>query len=55
MKMIIAFILLFSGSSRIFSQNHSDSNFVTLITAANWMPDGKSLLLKDNLSKNFAG
>jgi Tol biopolymer transport system component len=32
-------------SVALFSQNTADSNFVTVITAANWMPDGKSLLL----------
>ena len=45
MKKLIAFFLLFSGSTKLFSQNTADSNFVTVITAANWMPDGKSLLL----------
>ena len=28
-----------------FAQNSADTNFVTMITAANWMPDGKALLL----------
>jgi len=27
------------------AQNAADTNFVTVITAANWMPDGKALLL----------
>ena len=45
MKTIVACILLLFVSVRSFSQNAADSNFVTVITAANWMPDGKSLLL----------
>src|SRR5258705_9581014 len=44
MKKIIVFLLLLN-STIVFSQNAADSNFVTVITAANWMPDGKSLLL----------
>lgn len=28
-----------------FAQNVTDTNFVTIITSANWMPDGQSLLL----------
>jgi Tol biopolymer transport system component len=42
-KIILATLLIFS--IKVFAQNAADSNFVTVITAANWMPDGKSLLL----------
>ena len=44
MKKIILLGLLFF-SIKAFTQTTADSNFVTVITAANWMPDGKSLLL----------
>ncbi|MEO7982829.1 MAG: hypothetical protein ABI688_01985, partial [Bacteroidota bacterium] len=43
MKNIFLFLFLISNTA--FSQNAVDSNFVTVITAANWMPDGKALLL----------
>lgn len=45
MKTVVACVLLLFVSVRLFAQNTADSNFVTVITAANWMPDGKSLLL----------
>ncbi|MEO6612036.1 MAG: hypothetical protein ABIT05_07945 [Chitinophagaceae bacterium] len=45
MKKIVVFGLILSSSFIAFSQNNADSNFVTVITAANWMPDGKALLL----------
>jgi Tol biopolymer transport system component len=41
----ILLLVIFSGSVKAFSQDLADSNFVTMITAANWMPDGKALLL----------
>jgi Tol biopolymer transport system component len=44
-KKIIAFIPALCCSVQLFSQNAADTNFVTVITAANWMPDGKVLLL----------
>ncbi len=44
MKKILALTLFLAGCSKIFSQV-ADTNFVTVITAANWMPNGKSLLL----------
>jgi Tol biopolymer transport system component len=43
----IFFFLLFSVSLKSFTQNPgADTNFVTIVTTANWVPDGKSLLLK---------
>jgi dipeptidyl aminopeptidase/acylaminoacyl peptidase len=44
MKKIFLLILI-AVSLKAFTQNAADSNFVTVITAVNWMPDGKSLLL----------
>lgn len=41
----ILLVLLTVISFTAFTQNAADSNFVTMITAANWMPDGKALLL----------
>ncbi|HEX7845619.1 MAG TPA: hypothetical protein VF476_07415 [Chitinophagaceae bacterium] len=45
MKKITLFFLLLTGSATSFSQTNTDSNFVIIISAVNWMPDGKSLLL----------
>jgi dipeptidyl aminopeptidase/acylaminoacyl peptidase len=39
------FLILLTISLKAFTQNPADTNFVTVITAANWMPDGKALLL----------
>ena len=44
MKKIVVLILL-TVSLKGIAQNTADTNFVTVITAANWMPDGKALLL----------
>jgi len=44
MKKIVILILL-TISLKGIAQNPVDTNFVTVITAANWMPDGKALLL----------
>ena len=44
MKKIVVLILL-AISLKGIAQNAADTNFVTVITAANWMPDGKALLL----------
>lgn len=44
MKRILLLVVIVM-SLEAFAQNMPDSNFVTMITAANWMPDGKSLLL----------
>ena len=46
MKRIFLF-LLFQATLNAFTQNSAaDTNLVTVVTAANWTPDGKSLLLK---------
>jgi Tol biopolymer transport system component len=44
-KKIFIFLLLLTVYTKAFSQVTADSNFVTVITATNWMPDGRSLLL----------
>ncbi len=44
MKKIVLLAISVVCSCGAFSQT-ADSNFVTVITAANWMPDGKALLL----------
>lgn len=41
----IFFFLLLSASLEAFTQN-ADTNLVTVVTTANWAPDGRSLLLK---------
>ena len=46
MKRIFLFLLL-PATLNAFTQNAgADTNLVTVVTAANWTPDGKSLLLK---------
>src|SRR5882757_422322 len=44
-KKIFFLILSAAFVSTTFGQNATDTNFVTIISAVNWMPDGKSLLL----------
>lgn len=39
------FLILLTICLKAITQNPADTNFVTVITAANWMPDGKALLL----------
>ncbi|MEI9810973.1 MAG: hypothetical protein WDO16_25550 [Bacteroidota bacterium] len=41
----IILLLSITVSLSVSAQNAADSNFITVITAANWMPDGKALLL----------
>jgi Tol biopolymer transport system component len=38
-------LILLTVSLKGIAQNAADTNFITVITAANWMPDGKALLL----------
>jgi Tol biopolymer transport system component len=45
MKKHFLLITLLCGISNAYSQDAADSNFVTMVTAVSWMPDGKSLLL----------
>jgi dipeptidyl aminopeptidase/acylaminoacyl peptidase len=45
MKKILLVLACQAGCFCSFAQPVADSNFVTIITAVNWMPDGKELLL----------
>lgn len=44
MKKVFLLILLVPFS-KAFTQNPADTNFVTMITSVNWMPDGRAMLL----------
>lgn len=45
MKKMLCCIVLLTGHACSFAQQQADSNFITIISAVNWMPDGKELLL----------
>src|ERR1700704_1525807 len=45
MKKISLLILSAAFVLTTFGQNATDTNFVTIVSAVNWIPDGKSLLL----------